>query len=294
MSAPEIAGLPPFPQVNGVTHRFVEVNGARLHVAETGAGEPVLLVHGFPEHWYAWRLLIPRLAEDYRLLCVDMRGFGWSEATRRGYGTRNRVADVLGLLDALDLERVRLIGHEWGAWTGFMACLSAPSRFSHFLALNVTHPWPLHRKLVPQAWRFWYTALLELPLLGRGMQRTGFLRWLVRKGFVDRSALSADALSSYVGRARDPGSARAGEALHRAFVFGDIPLLVMNRHHRHRLTVPTVLLGGERDFVFSPKILPGADRFADALRVQVVPGAGHYLHEERPDLVAAAARELFG
>ena len=70
----------PFPDVPGVTHRFVTVRGVRLHVAEAGGGDPVLLLHSFPQHWYAWRRVIPLLAGQYRLICPDWRGFGWSEA----------------------------------------------------------------------------------------------------------------------------------------------------------------------------------------------------------------------
>jgi len=93
-----------------VTHRFVTVRGVRLHVAEAGGGDPVLLLHSFPQHWYAWRRVIPLLAGQYRLICPDWRGFGWSEAPARGYDTASRAADVLALMDALGLYRVRLVG----------------------------------------------------------------------------------------------------------------------------------------------------------------------------------------
>ncbi|SDW77129.1 Pimeloyl-ACP methyl ester carboxylesterase [Amycolatopsis xylanica] len=281
---------PPMPELEGVSHRWVEANGVRLHVAEAGKGEPVVFLHGFPEHWHAWRHLVPKLSGQYRCVLLDMRGFGWSDAPRGGYGTKTRVADVLAVLDELGLDRVRLVGHEWGAWTGFFACLRAPERFSHFLALNIIHPWPLHHLLVPRVWRFWYTTLLELPGIGRWSQRLGFARWLLRKGF---PAGPDESIEEFAAHAERPERARAGEALHRAFILGDIPKLVLNLNHKHRLTVPTVLLGGERDFVFSPKALPGGDRHADDLRLEIVPEAGHYLHEERPDLVADAALTLF-
>ncbi|MEU8305664.1 alpha/beta fold hydrolase [Actinomadura sp. NPDC048955] len=136
------------PWVDGVEHRFVEARGIRFHVAGAGEGPPLMFVHGFPQHWYAWRHLVPLLADRYRLVMPDLRGAGWSDAPYRGYGTRDRAADVLALMDALGLDRVGLIGHEWGAWAGFRACLDAPDRFTRFLALNIVHPWPPARHQV--------------------------------------------------------------------------------------------------------------------------------------------------
>ncbi|MEU6101360.1 alpha/beta fold hydrolase [Streptomyces flaveolus] len=295
-SVENASASPPQPELAGVRHRWVTVRGGvRLHVAEAGEGEPVVLLHGFPQHWYGWRRLIPLLSGQYRLICVDQRGFGWSDAPGKGYDTDSRVADVVALLDELGLDRVRLIGHDWGAWTGFHLCLGAPERVTHYLALNMMHPWPLHRRLMPQSWRFWYTALLEQPLLGRRLlrHRPGFTRYLMRKGVVDRSVWTPDAMEEFVRSSREPARARAGEALHRAFALRDIARLLTGRYKKLRLTTPTVIMGGARDFMLPPGVLTPAGRHADDLRVQVVPECGHYLHEERPDLVARTAERLF-
>jgi pimeloyl-ACP methyl ester carboxylesterase len=94
------------PTVEGVSHRWVEARGLRFHVAEAGSGkDPVLLLHGWPQHWYEWRNLMPALA-------MDLRGFGWSDAPRDGYEKENLAADVLAVLDELGLERVKLVGHD--------------------------------------------------------------------------------------------------------------------------------------------------------------------------------------
>ncbi|MFJ5549424.1 alpha/beta fold hydrolase [Streptomyces sp. NPDC093225] len=290
------AGAAPLPEVPGVTHRWVKVGDVTLHVAEAGAGDPLVLLHGFPQHWYAWRHLVPDLSREHRLICVDLRGFGWSQAPASGYDTDTRVADVLALLDALGLERVGLIGHEWGAWAGFRLCLRAPERISAYLALNMVHPWPLHRRLAPQAWRYWYTSVLEFPGLGRWVlrRRPGFARFLLRKGYVDRRGWDPAAVAEYLRSGAEPARARAGELLHRAYALRDVPALLRGRDKAARLTVPTVILAGAEDFVLPPGVLAGGERYADDLRVEVVPGAGHYLHEERPDVVVAAARALFG
>src|ERR671920_2593429 len=104
---------PQLPQLEGVDHYFVELPGLRMHVAEAGRGDPVLLLHGFPQHWWEWRKVIPALAEHYRVICPDLRGMGWTEAPATGYSVWDLTADLLALLDDLGLDGgVRLAGHD--------------------------------------------------------------------------------------------------------------------------------------------------------------------------------------
>jgi len=243
--SPPGSGARPFPHVPGVTHRFVDVRGARLHVAEAGGGDPVVLLHSFPQHWYAWRHVVPLLAGQYRLISPDWRGFGWSQAPPRGYDTASRAADILALLDALGLRRVRLIAHDWGAHAAFMAALEAPNRVSHLLAVNAAHPWLPQRRLFPQLWRFWYTAFWEYPGMGRRVLRhwPGLTRFLLRRGAAGPVWRPGE-VEEFVAASRQPGSARAGEALHWQFVLHDIPAIILRRHRSMKLTVPTVILAG--------------------------------------------------
>jgi len=278
-----------------VTHRFVMVRGVRLHVAETGGGDPVLLLHGFPQHWYAWRHVIPLLAGQYRLICPDWRGFGWSQAPRRGYDTASRAADVLALMDALGVHRVRLVGHDWGAHAAFRAALQAPGRVSHLLAVNAVHPWLAQRRLLPQLCRSWRTAFWEYPRIGRLVLGNwpGLTRFLLLHGAGEAGVWQYDEVEEFVTASRQPGSARAGKALHWQFVLHDIPGMILRRYSRMKLTVPTVILAGAEDWMLPPNLLAGADRHADDLQLRVVPGAGHFLADECLAVVAEAARELF-
>ena len=115
----------------------------------------------------------PQLAGQYRLICPDWRGFGWSEAPTREYDTASRAADILGLMDALDLRRARLIAHDWGGHAAFLAAPQAPERVSHLLAVNAAHPWLRQRQLLPQLWRFWPTAFSSTRGLGGWCLATG-------------------------------------------------------------------------------------------------------------------------
>ncbi len=274
-----------------VKHRSVSVNGLRLHVAEVGSdGPPVLMLHGFPQHWYAWRHVMAALADDHRVYALDLRGAGRSDAPRSGYDTVTMTGDVLAVLDALDLPVVHLAGHESGGWIGFHLALAAPERFASFLAVNAPHPWLPHRRLVPQMWRFWYTALFEYPMLGEWVIRTrpGVLRWLLRRG---RPELPDADVDVFVDAIREPARARAGQQLQWQIVLHDIPRRILGRYRSQRLTVPTLLLAGRRDFALSPRSLTQAGPNATDLHIRIVDG-GHYLPEERPDIVAAAIRGM--
>ena len=282
------------PQVPGVTHRFVAARGTRFHVAEAGTGDPVLLLHGIAQHWYAWRKLIPELAGEYRLFCLDLRGCGWSEGTRRGYGTGQQVQDVLAVMDALGLERVRLVGHDSGGWLGFALCLHAPERFSGFVALNITHPWPGQATLIRTAWRFWYTALWEYPWVGGLVLRRwpGLTRFLLRRWAGPPYRWDTDDLDEFVRVSRTRSGSRAIQQALWQFVLRDIPALALRRHSRSRLAVPTLIVGGQKDPVSRPEPSRRMARHADDLEIAVVPG-WHLLAETAPRIVAAAVREHF-
>jgi pimeloyl-ACP methyl ester carboxylesterase len=97
--------------------------GIQFHIAEAGQGERFLLLHGWSQHWYMWRHLFAPLATHYRVLYPGLRGFDWSDAPTSGYEKEQLATDLLTLLDTLGLDRVRLMGHDWGGWVGFLLCL---------------------------------------------------------------------------------------------------------------------------------------------------------------------------
>jgi len=137
---PVTVGNLSMPLVDGVSHSFVDVDGLSIHVAEAGVGRTVVLLHGWLQNWYCWHKVIPLLADRYRLIMPDLRGHGWSEAPPTGYDKEQLAADLLGLMDVLDLDDALLVGHDWGGWVGFLASLREPHRFSGFLALGILHP----------------------------------------------------------------------------------------------------------------------------------------------------------
>jgi pimeloyl-ACP methyl ester carboxylesterase len=282
----------PMPEVAGVEHRRVETARLGIHVAEAGSGPPLVLLHGWPQHWYAWRKLIPLLASSHRLICPDLRGFGWTDAPAGGYRTTDLAADLAALLDALGLDRVDLIGHGEGGRVAFELGLGQPARVRRLMTLGAMHPYPSLRLLAPHACRYWWTPLVETSGLGRRVIRRvpAVTRTVLRAAAATPAALSEPAAEEFVASVREPARARASERLMHEFAYHEMIPALRGANRSRRLRAPALMLNGGGDALIPARALGGSGPFADDLRVQVIPGAGHLLAEERPELVAAAAR----
>jgi pimeloyl-ACP methyl ester carboxylesterase len=275
------------PAVAGVEHRFVQAGSVRLHVAEAGAGDPVVLLHGWPQHWYCWRRVIPRLARTHRVLCPDLRGFGWSDAPRSSYAKQELAGDVIALLDALGLDRVRLAGHDWGGFVAFLVALRAPERVSELRAFSIVHPWAARPRaaMLKRLPLLAYQPLVGAPWLGPLAQRfPPFYDALfaVSGGSRIWSDEERDAFTAVL---REPDRAEASSRVYRTFLLRELPAIARGTYARQRLTVPARLVIGRSDPVITAAGVEGFEAHADDMTVEFVDG-GHFLPEERPDTVA--------
>jgi pimeloyl-ACP methyl ester carboxylesterase len=280
------------PHVEGVEHSFVDVDGLRMHVASAGSadGDPILCLHGWPQHWYMWRKLIGPFTEaGHRMICPDLRGLGWTDAPARGYEKHQLATDVLGLMDALGLERVKLVGHDWGGWTGYLLCAREPERFERMVALNIFPP------LLDRSWaairmapRLWYQVVLAAPVIGRvaaarlgGRSDRFFDR--VRMG---RGVWSPEERSIYLDYLAEPDRASATVQYYRTFQTRELWRVALGNYVDGRLRTPTLLIHGTADMVQDHRALRGVERHADDFTVDLVDGVGHFIVDERPELVA--------
>jgi pimeloyl-ACP methyl ester carboxylesterase len=155
---------------------MLNLNGLHMHVVSAGQGPAVLLLHGFPDTHIVWRKQIQVLAEaGFRVIAPDLRGYGKTDAPADvpAYAMAHLCADVLALLDALALDKVSLVGHDWGAALGWRLCIDAPDRFERFVALSVGHLEAVRRAGLGQRLRFFYMAIFCIP---------GFSEWLLKAG----------------------------------------------------------------------------------------------------------------
>ncbi len=268
------------PPIAGVRRSFVEANGVRFHVTDSGPphGRPVLALHGFPQHHFEWRDLLADPPPGLRIIAPDLPGYGWSGPAPHNWAKDDVATDVLALLDALHLDRVLLVAHDWGGYVGHLMVLREPERFDGYLVISMMHLWQTRRTVLPNLWRLYYQvpiATIGGPLL----RRTGFIKFLFRfASDVD----PADALV-FAERFRDPVCARSGRNTYRTFLLHD--LLVAARRPGYRpTTVPIRALLGTRDPAIPLSMTASETARADDYILETV-DAGHFVVDERPDLV---------
>jgi len=216
------AAVDDLPELPGVTHRWVSLSSMRMHVAEAGEGPPLVMLHGWPQHWWSFRLLIPELSRRFRVIAPDLRGLGWSDAPPGDYSKAALAGDVLELLDAEGIERAGMIGHDWGGFVAFLLALAHPARGERLLALDIPPPWagrPRPRQLALPVLAS-YQALLAMPVLGEGLLRrgSGTVRTIIRLASGPEMRWSEQELDCYAARLRDPARARASSAYYRTFL----------------------------------------------------------------------------
>ncbi len=288
-----------YPHLDGVTHQDVDLpGGLRMHVVEAGQGDPVLLLHGFPQNWWEWRGVIPGLAQNHRVIVPDQRGTGWTDAPASGYERDQLLADVVALLDVLEIDRVHLIGHDWGALIGFLLCFEQPERVRSFMSIAIPHPYiRFTPKAVPAFRHLWFQYVVATPGLGPRLLSSGrqrLVRRIIRGFSSPRTTWRDDDLDVYAERMREPARARAASSLYRGLILPEIGRIAMGRYRNQRLATPTVILCGADDPVMRVDLLGGYVGHTDDLTIEVVPNASHFIPDEQPAEVVAHALELIG
>lgn len=255
--------------------RRIRVNGRELNVLIDGEGPDVLLVHGFPDDHTVWRRQIPALVEaGYRVIAPDTRGCGESEIAPRvaDYRIDELVADLVGLLDALGIEKVRLIGHDWGAIQCWQLAIRHPERVERLVALSVGHPIAYARGGLEQKIRGYYAVLIQL----RGLMEFLVVRfnWLLFRwltGFPEEFPRWKQRLSR-------AGRLTAGFNYYRA----NVRLLFEKKYPRVKVPVIGVWSSGDR-FLVEKQMLGSAQHCDAGWQYERLDGCNHWLQLSAPD-----------
>ncbi len=269
------------------THREGRVNGIRLHWVEQGEGPLVVLLHGFPEFWYAWRRQIPALAAaGFRAVAPDLRGYNLSDKPRgvRAYRIEALLGDLEGLIAHLGEERAHVVGHDWGGALAWYAPLFLPERLLSLSLLNAPHPLAFRRELrtsAAQRKKSSYVFFFQLPWLPERRIRAGnfaLLAKMLRRDPVTPGAFTDEDIRLYVEALARPGALTAAVNWYRAAL--RFPPRARGRAWPEGLK--TLLVWGTRDRYLGPGLLEGLDRWVPELTIERIPDASHWVQADAP------------
>jgi pimeloyl-ACP methyl ester carboxylesterase len=292
-----VAGAPNLPDsfADTFTSRFVDAGDVRLHAVIGGEGPPVLLVHGWPQTWYAWRMVMPALAEDFEVIAVDQRGIGLSDKPREGYDVGTLASDLVALMDALGHDRFALYGTDTGMPIAHALAADYPGRVERLVVSEAFLPGiasalPLFVPPLLNA-RLWHLMFNQLPgevneALVRGREDVFFgAEFAASAG---TSKLPDDVVAYYVDTlASDPENLRGSFEFYRAISAS----AAQNEERREkRLTMPVLAMGGDESG--GENAANAMKLVADDVQALVLRGSGHWVAEQAPDQVIAALTEF--
>jgi pimeloyl-ACP methyl ester carboxylesterase len=286
-----VSGAPNLPEgfTDVFTSRYIDTGDLRQHVITGGEGPPLLLVHGWPQTWYAWRLVMPALARDFSVVVPDQRGTGLSGKPADGYDTGTLASDLVALMDALGHQRFAVAGHDTGMWIGYALAADHPDRIDRLAVAETPLPGvspspPLfaNAHLNNALWHFAFNRLTGVnDQLAQGREDIYF-GWQ----FATKAAkkLPDYAVRHYIGAlAADPEALHASFAIYRAL---DATIAQNQQRKTRRLTLPVLAIGGQ--YSLGEQVAATMKLAADDVQTLVIPGCAHWVAEETPEETLAA------
>ena len=286
-----VAGAPNLPEgfTSTFTSRYIDTGDLRQHVVTGGEGPPLLLVHGWPQTWYAWRLVMPALARDFTVIAPDQRGTGLSGRPEEGYDTGTLAADLVALMDALGHQRFAMAGHDTGMWVGYALAADHPDRLDRLAVAETPLPGvspspPLfaNTHLNDALWHFAFNRLADVnDQLVTGREEIYF-GWQ----FASKAAMK---LPDYAVRHYVDTLAASREALHASFaIYRALDATIAQNQERknRRLTLPVLGIGGQ--YSLREQVADTMKLAADDVQTLVIPGCAHWVPEETPEEALSA------
>jgi pimeloyl-ACP methyl ester carboxylesterase len=292
------AGAGALPEIPGVAieHEFYELPAGQFHVARAGDRTlpAIMLVHGFPQHWGCWRGVVEALAGEAHLVMPDLRGAGWSAVpTTSGSYSKNELAgDLRQLLDAMGIEQIAVVGHDWGGFASQLLALDVPDRVTRLLALSIPPVIPVRRPPLREMLRMYYQLVFAAPgsatVISRMPQR---LAKGIRQDVQQRDAFTREDADAYAEPFRDPQRAKAAQLMYRSFILGDAARIYA-RTRSQRFAMPVRFVLSQYDAYIPPAFAADASRTGEHVEAFVQDRTGHFLPDEDPGYVAEQIREF--
>lgn len=277
-----------------IEHATIKANGAAFHVARTGAGKPLLLLHGWPEFWLTWEPVMTRLAGRFSLIAPDLRGFGDSDKPDGPFRPDQHTADMLALMDALGIKRFGVVGHDVGGAVMQPLARAAADRLTGLLLFDFVYPGIGPRMVTPDRLNhIWYQSFHQIEmapaLVGatRESCRTYIGHFL--KAWSHRKDAFDGVLDAFTDNFMKPGNLAGGFAHYRASHAGRIKMIQGEAPKLPPITVPTCVRWAEHDPLFPYAWTDQLHETFSDLDLAMFDGVGHFPHREDPD---RAAREI--
>ncbi len=283
-----------------LTEKYYSVNGVRIHTVESGPedGQVVLFLHGFPEFWFSWRKQIPFFANlGYRVVAPDQRGYNLSSkpASVGAYRVQELIGDMVALIAALGVDKVYLVGHDWGAVIAWGLATYHPHLLHRLVIINVPHPAVMRetlRKQPDQLRRSWYIFFFQLPYLPQWI--ISFRRYWIMRRSLQKSSLpgtfSEADLGHYVTAWRRPGTFNAMLNWYRAAVRYRNPTSLESGK---QIGVPLLILWGAQDIALRAEMAPKSLKWCENGQLRMFPDATHWVQHEKSDEVTSAILDFF-
>jgi pimeloyl-ACP methyl ester carboxylesterase len=274
--------------LNGISYQEVAAGNGFIAVDSVGAGQPVVLLHGWPQTRYAWREVMTILAPHYRVIAMDLPGLG--DSTPPPDYRKSTLAGLVwsAVRTLVPDGPVRLVGHDWGGIVGYLCARAACLDVSRLAVIDVVTPLEFAELplLIPggnPAWHFLFHGVAGLPEMLTGGREEQYLRWWFDHGSGAPGAISETAVAAYAAAYCRPGAMSSGFAYYRC-VFEDIT--DARAAAAAKLAVPVLGVGGERSF--GPAVGAAFSKVAENATTIVIPGAGHWIPDESPAQLGAA------
>ena len=273
-------------------HVNVSANGIKLHCVTQGEGELVVLLHGFPECWYSWRHQIPSLAQRFKVVAPDMRGYNLSDKPEgvEAYSMSNLTADVRDLISAFGYEKAHVISHDWGGAVAWVFAVMYPEYLDKLVVMNAPHPAVFIknvRRNPRQVMRSWYMLFFQLPGIPELTIRSfdyAALKQFFRGWAIRKDAFSDEDLEELVKAASQPGALTGGINYYRA-MFRSLGT-TSDLTGFPKIDRPTLVIWAENDRALGKELTYGLEPyFSDGLTIRYIPDCSHWVQQEQPLLV---------
>jgi pimeloyl-ACP methyl ester carboxylesterase len=288
-----VSGAPNLPAgfTDTFESRYVDTADVRLHAVIGGDGPPLLLVHGWPETWYAWRHVMPALARDFTVVAIDQRGMGLSDKPEGGYDTGTLAADLVALMDALGHERFAVAGHDTGFAISYALAADHPDRVDRVVLAEIpgapgTAPSPPLFVPSPLNDRLWHLAFNRVDALPEQLVAGREDVFFGYEFAIQGGKLPEDVVDYYVGLLSNPESLRGSFGWYRALD----TTIAQNQQRTTRLTMPVLAIGGAASY--GDHVEEAVKLVADDVHGVVIADTGHWVAEEAPEEMLAALTEF--